>query len=134
MSAEVGAAVDAEDIPVADRFAAALRAGRLELPYCPGCEAFVWYPRRHCSGCGSREVTWTGLTGEGTVHSYTRLYGSGSDLGVVQRVIGYVDLPEGPRVPCLLTGAAPPRIDAPVRLDGRASAEQGVLCFAVDAG
>ena len=121
------------DAPVAERFASALNAGRLELPYCRQCESFVWYPRSHCSTCGSRDLTLSGLTGRGIVHSYTRLHGSGEDSGVVQRVIGYVDLREGPRVLCLLTGSAPPRIDAPVHFDAAASAEGAALCFAVDA-
>ena len=120
------------DMPVAERFRAALDAGRLDLPYCHRCRRFIWYPRSFCSTCGSRDLTWENLSGQGTLHSYTSLHGTAGDTTVVQRVIGYVDLQEGPRVLCLLTGRTPPTIDASVRFHAAASVERAALCFTSD--
>ena len=49
----------------------ATREGRLVLPRCDDCDFVIWYPRRLCPACGSRNVSWFDAAGTGTVYTYT---------------------------------------------------------------
>jgi uncharacterized OB-fold protein len=103
---------------VLERFKEGLARDRLELPRCTDCDRIVWYPRARCPHCTSSALTWTVLSGAGTVHSYTvnrRGHGEYADKGPF--VIAYVELAEGPRVLAhLATAPDEARIGAPVRM------------------
>jgi uncharacterized OB-fold protein len=60
---------DVEDEMVAPYFAAAAR-GELQIPRCDACGAFVWYPAANCSSCGGEAMTWTRVSGRGTLFSW----------------------------------------------------------------
>ena len=80
-------------------FWAALGEGRLELPVCDRCGRHIWYPRSFCPVCGGGEVTWTTLSGRGTVYARTILHKAMGPWGAATPfVIAYVELAEGPRV------------------------------------
>jgi uncharacterized OB-fold protein len=77
----------------------ATREGRLLLPRCDDCEFVIWYPRRLCPACGSRNVSWFDATGTGTVYTYTIVAkGAGSYRDAGPYVVAFVELDEGPRV------------------------------------
>ncbi len=44
-----------------------------ELTYqtCDKCQTVIFYPRRHCTACGSLETTRKVSKGEGTVYTYS---------------------------------------------------------------
>ena len=46
---------------------------RQELTYqtCNKCNQVIFYPRRHCTGCGSDDTTWHVSRGEGTVYTFS---------------------------------------------------------------
>jgi uncharacterized OB-fold protein len=73
--------------------------GRLVLPRCAACEAFVWYPRAFCPRCGSA-VEWVDASGRGTVYSFTVVHrgGQGPYRDAMPYVLAYVELDEGPRL------------------------------------
>jgi uncharacterized OB-fold protein len=80
-------------------FWAALAAGRLELPVCDACGHHIWYPREWCPVCQGDTVTWTALSGRGTVYARTILHKAmGPWAAAAPFVIAYVELDEGPRV------------------------------------
>ena len=80
-------------------FWTALGAGRLELPVCDACGHHVWYPRAWCPVCEHDRVTWTTLSGRGTVYARTILRKAMGPWGAAAPfVIAYVELDEGPRV------------------------------------
>ena len=80
-------------------FWAALADGRLELPVCDACGHHIWYPRTWCPVCQSDAVTWTALSGDGTVYARTILHKAMGAWGAAAPfVIAYVELEEGPRV------------------------------------
>ena len=80
-------------------FWAALGAGRLDLPVCDACGHHIWYPRSWCPVCQHEAVTWTTLSGRGTVYARTILHRSmGRGVSAAPFVIAYVELDEGPRV------------------------------------
>lgn len=48
-----------------------LRQRIIQIPQCDHCNAWIFYPRRHCTECGSRHLTWRRVSGRATLHSYT---------------------------------------------------------------
>src|SRR5919204_90102 len=46
---------------------------RHELTYqtCNACQEVIFYPRRHCTACGSLDTTWHVSKGEGTVYTFS---------------------------------------------------------------
>lgn len=72
---------------------------RLVLPHCDSCGEVVWYPRSFCPSCSSRDVTWSEVSGNGTVYSFTVVErGQGRWAEHSPYVLAYVELAEGPRV------------------------------------
>ena len=95
--------------PEAAPFWAAAAEGRLVLPRCDACATVIWYPRSWCPACGSDTVTWTELSGRGTVYAVTVLRrGMGPWADAAPFAVAYVELEEGPR---LLTNVVTDRPD-----------------------
>lgn len=85
--------------PEAEPFWTAAADGRLVLPACDACGHRIWYPRSWCPVCGSEAVTWTELSGRGTVYACTVLRkGMGPWAAAAPYVAAYVELAEGPRI------------------------------------
>jgi uncharacterized OB-fold protein len=73
--------------------------GVLTLPRCERCQGLIWYPRRFCPECGSRDVDWVEVAGTGTIYSFTVIRtGSGAYRAVAPYVVAYIELDEGPRL------------------------------------
>jgi len=88
--------IAAETLP----FWQATAEGRIELPVCDACGLVVFYPRSLCPDCHSTDLTWTPLSGRGTVYSFSVIR-----AGVSRKwrehlpyVVAYVELDEGPRM------------------------------------
>ena len=85
--------------PEAEPFWSAAAQGRLVLPRCDSCGHHIWYPRSWCPACGSEQVTWTELSGRGTVYACTVLHKAmGPWAEAAPFVVAYVELAEGPRI------------------------------------
>lgn len=75
---------------------------RHELTYqtCNACNTVIFYPRRHCTACGSTETSRHVSKGEGTVYTFSVVVQSRhpafAELGPY--AIGYIDLDEGFRI------------------------------------
>lgn len=83
----------------AEPFWTAAADGRLAVPVCDACGHHVWYPRSWCPVCQSASVTWTTLSGRGSVYARTVLHKAmGPWAGSVPYVVAYVELDEGPRI------------------------------------
>jgi uncharacterized OB-fold protein len=77
----------------------ASREGRLVLPRCDACEFVIWYPRRFCPACGSRNVSWFEAAGTGIVYTFTIVAkGTGPYRDSGPYVVAFVELDEGPRL------------------------------------
>jgi uncharacterized protein len=106
------------------------RAGRLVLPYCPGCARYIWYPRSFCPRCGATEVQWREASGHGVVYSHTTVErGMGAFADVGRYVVVFVELDEGPRILTNLVDCDPDHvvIGAPVRVVFDRGADDAVL-------
>lgn len=85
--------------PEAEPFWTAAADGRLVLPRCDACGHLVWYPRAWCPVCGNDDVTWTEMSGRGTVYAHTVLHRAlGPWASAAPFVVAYVELGEGPRI------------------------------------
>ena len=128
--------------PEAEPYWSAAAQGRLVLPVCDACGHHIWYPRSWCPVCGSESVTWTELSGRGTVYACTTLRkAAGPWQDAVPYVVAYVELAEGPR---LLTNVvtddpASVRIDAavtatfvPVAAPADGDGARAILRFTLD--
>ena len=88
---------------------------RHELSYqtCNKCSEVIFYPRRHCTRCGSIETTWRVSKGEGEVYTFSVVMQSRhpafKDLGAY--ALAYVDLDEGFRIMSNIVGVQDPTKD-----------------------
>jgi uncharacterized OB-fold protein len=89
-------------------FWSAAKEGRLILPFCMNCQHPIWYPKRFCGGCGSRDIEWRQVSGAGEIYSFSQVYrGEGDYRDVGSFVLALVDLDEGVRVLTNIVDAAP---------------------------
>lgn len=88
---------------------------RHELTYqtCNPCKEVIFYPRHHCTTCGSSETTWHVSKGEGTVYTFSVIMQSRNpafaELGAY--AVAYVDLDEGFRMMSNIVGVQDPTKD-----------------------
>ncbi len=69
------------------------------LPVCDACSHHIWYPRSWCPVCGTDAVTWTAMSGRGTVYACTVLRkATGPWAAAAPYIVAYVELAEGPRI------------------------------------
>jgi uncharacterized OB-fold protein len=95
--------------PDAAPFWEACRRRELQLPYCPQCDGFFFYPRTLCPTCGSREIEWRRASGRGRLHTFCIHHHSPLEgfRDAVPFVTALVELDEGPRMMSFLTGVEP---------------------------
>src|SRR5262249_36859498 len=59
--------------PTREYWAGAAR-GALMVTRCDACGRFVWYPQPPCRSCGGQHLTWTAVSGRGTLFSWSVLH------------------------------------------------------------
>lgn len=85
---------------------------RHELTYqtCKACHEVIFYPRGHCTACGSRDPSRHVSQGQGTVYTFSVIMQSRhpafAELGPY--AIAYVDLDEGFRIMSNIVGVNDP--------------------------
>ncbi len=88
---------------------------RHELSYqtCNQCNEVIFYPRRHCTGCGSDDTTLNVSKGLGSIYTYSVVmqnrHPAFKDLGAY--AVGYIDLDEGFRIMSNIVGIQDPTKD-----------------------
>jgi len=86
--------------------------GRLVVPRCDDCGELIWYPRLFCPSCASTSVTWTDMSGRGTVYSFSiTRKGAGPFRDVAPYVLAYVELDEGPIMLTNVVGCDPDAVE-----------------------
>jgi len=70
-----------EDFPLPDvtweptrEFWAGAARGELRITRCHACHRYVWYPEPPCRHCGASRLTWTSVSGRGTLFSWSVLH------------------------------------------------------------
>ena len=96
--------------PDTEAFWQATKNHQLTYQICDKCRTVIFYPRRHCTACGSLDTTVHTSRGEGTVYTYTVIMQSRhpafAELGAY--AIAYVDLDEGFRMMSNIVGVDDP--------------------------
>jgi uncharacterized OB-fold protein len=79
-------------------FARHLKDGRLMGTRCNKCNAMSFPPRADCDQCLSGDFTFEELSGEGKVHTFTKIVAAPTGFeDVAPYIVGVVDLKEGGR-------------------------------------
>ncbi len=85
-----------------------------ELCYqrCDDCGTVVFYPKHHCTSCGSANLTWLTSKGLGNVYTYAivRANRSPAFQEYVPYVLAYVDLDEGFRIMTNIVNVDPEQV------------------------
>ena len=99
--------------PDTEPFWEATKQHELKYQTCNKCSEVIFYPRRHCTSCGSDETTWNTSKGEGAVYTYSVVmqsrHPSFAELGPY--ALAYVDLDEGFRIMTNVVGVSNPVTD-----------------------
>jgi len=110
----------------------AIREHRLDLPWCPRCGDWVFYPRPFCPRCLHPDLEWRTVSGRGTVYTYTVIRRAVSPyyMDKTPYVHAIVELEEGPRLVTNIVNCAPEEvhIGMPVRAVFQ-DWEEGTLVF-----
>ena len=72
----------------------------LAFQQCEDCQNVVFYPRRHCSSCGSRNLVWREASGRGHIYTFSVVRQSYHPFFRTQvpYAVAWIDLDEGPRL------------------------------------
>jgi uncharacterized OB-fold protein len=82
----------------------ALAEHRFVIPKCDDCGDYNWVPYPACRSCLSENQTWTEVSGQASVYTFTVVHrGPGAFDADVPYVIALGELIEQPR-PCLVLG------------------------------
>lgn len=75
--------------------------GSLWLQFCPRCQRYLFYPRRHCPYCTEPALEWREVSGKGRIYSFTivRISALPEFKDQVPYIYALVDLAEGVRMP-----------------------------------
>ncbi len=114
-----------------DGFAAQLRAGRLMGSTCSACGQLSFPPRADCPGCRHGEFTFTELSGQGTVMTYTTIDAAPAGFeDKVPFVLGVINLKETGRLLAPFGATIDPpeiAVDLPVQVVPRLDEESETI-------
>jgi uncharacterized OB-fold protein/acyl dehydratase len=91
----------------------ALKEGRIQLQQCNACQAWTFYPRRHCSSCLAHDLSWKEVSGRGTLYTFTvaRIPTLPEFAGPDAQILAVVELEQGVRINTTLVGLQPEAIE-----------------------
>lgn len=94
-------------------FWAATKNKELRYQQCDDCNRIVFYPRRHCTGCTSGNLSWKKASGKGAVYTYSVIRQSYHPYfrNLVPYAVAWIDLVEGPRILSNIVGVEDPLND-----------------------
>ncbi len=97
------------DEPDTGPFWEATSSHELRYKQCRECNKVVFYPRRHCTNCGSSILEWHVSAGEGVIYSLTVIRRNGHPYfsSILPYVVALVDLDEGFRMMTNIVQTAP---------------------------
>ena len=98
--------------PDSQPFWEATKNHELKYQKCNACGNVVFYPRRHCTKCGSADLAWHTSAGRGTVYTFSIVKQNRSPMfaDLVPYVLAYVDLEEGFRIMTNIVGTEPEQV------------------------
>lgn len=94
--------------PISAPYWEGLKAHEVRIQQCARGH-WLFYPRTHCPVCGSRELAWRRVSGEGTLYTFTvtRVPTMPEFTDEMPQILAVVQFDEGPRVNTTIVGADP---------------------------
>lgn len=80
------------------------KAEAMEIQKCDDCDYYIYYPVYICPECASRNLTWTAVSGRGTVYTYTTA--DKSIFGDEPIIVALVEIEEGAMIMSNIVNAA----------------------------
>jgi len=101
-----------ETQPWSEKFWEGTKQGKLLVQVCKDCSARIFYPRKACPKCWSRNLDWIEASGKGTVSTFSTAYSMVEPKFVdeLPYTIAYVDLDEGVRMMTRIVDCPPEEI------------------------
>ena len=101
-----------ETQPWSERFWEGTKQGKLLVQVCKDCEARIFYPRKACPKCWSRNLDWIESRGKGSVFTFSTAYSMVEPkfMDDLPYTIAYVDLDEGVRMMTRIVECEPEQI------------------------
>ncbi len=92
--------------------------GELVVQQCGACNFHVFPPRANCPACGSSELSWKPVTGQGTIYTYTVAHRAPHPVLAEQCpfTLAVVELEEGPRLMTNIIGCNPEDVEVGMRV------------------
>lgn len=89
-----------ETQPWSEKFWEGTKQGKLLVQVCKDCGARIFYPRKACPKCWSRNLDWIEASGKATVFTFSTAYSMVEPkfMDELPYTIAYVDLDEGVRM------------------------------------
>jgi hypothetical protein len=100
----------------------------LRAEVCHNCGKSIFPPRDVCPFCAEERQSWTNLSGEGEVYSYTTMFNAPAGFGdYAPYTMALVKLSEGPMVTAQLTDVEPSEVfvGMPVEMVTRKLSQEG---------
>jgi uncharacterized OB-fold protein len=120
--------------PDSEPFWRATKNHELKYQQCNDCNEVVFYPRQHCTKCGSASLTWKTSAGRGKVYTFSIIRQNRSSFfrDLVPYVLAYVDMDEGFRIMTNIVDIEPEKVrcDMPVKVQWEDYEEVALPLFA----
>lgn len=106
--------------PLHEPFWASVKSHAMALQKCDDCGAFRFIPLELCPKCHSEAFTWTPVSGNGTVYTFTVVYRGPTPAYQAEApyVLAHIETTEGPRIMSRLVNVEPDavKIGMPVKV------------------
>lgn len=105
--------------------------GELRMQQCDSCGTVVWFPRGLCAVCNSASLTWFGLSGHGTLYSFSVVTRPANPAFQPQYILALVDLEEGPRMMTHLIDVNPEAVEVGMAVHVQFERQTPEICLPV---
>ena len=101
-----------ETQPWSERFWEGTKQGKLLVQVCKDCNVRIFYPRKACPKCWSRNLDWIEASGKATIFTFSTAYSMVEPkfMDELPYTIAYVDLDEGVRMMTRIVECEPEQI------------------------
>ena len=95
--------------PWSEKFWKGTKAKKLLIQHCKDCNATIFYPRKQCPECWSKNLDWIQASGKAKVYTYSVMMDMVEPIfwGDLPYVLAMVDLEEGVRMTTRIVGCKP---------------------------